>query len=34
MAIDEHTVKLAAVDDPDLEPLWDSMSGTFWKRTE
>jgi len=32
MAIDEHTVKRAAIDDPDLQPLWDSMSGTIWKR--
>ena len=34
MAIDEHTVKREAIDDPDLKPLWDSMSGTKWKRTE
>lgn len=34
MAIDEHTVKRAAIDDPDLKPLWDSMSGTMWKRSE
>jgi tetratricopeptide (TPR) repeat protein len=34
MAIDEYTVKDAAIDDPDLKPLWDSMSGTMWKRTE
>lgn len=34
MAIDEHTVKQAAIDDPDLKPLWDSMSGTLWSRTE
>jgi tetratricopeptide (TPR) repeat protein len=33
MAIDEHTVKQAAIDDPDLKPLWDSMSTTVWKRT-
>jgi hypothetical protein len=32
MAIDEKTVKRAAIDDPDLLPLWDSMSGTLWKR--
>ena len=32
MAIDEHTVKVEAVDDPDLKPLWDSMSGTLWKK--
>lgn len=32
MAIDEKTVKQIAIDDPDLLPLWDSMSGTSWKR--
>jgi tetratricopeptide (TPR) repeat protein len=32
-AIDEQTVKRAAIDDPDLKPLWDSLSGTLWKRT-
>jgi tetratricopeptide (TPR) repeat protein len=32
MGIDEHTVKREAIDDPDLKPLWDSMSGTLWKR--
>jgi len=34
MSIDELAVKRAAVDDPNLKPLWDSMSGTLWKRTE
>jgi tetratricopeptide (TPR) repeat protein len=34
MNIDENTVKRAAIDDPDLKPLWDSMSGMVWKRTE
>jgi len=34
MNIDENTVKRAAIDDPDLQPLWDSMGGTSWKRTE
>lgn len=34
MAIDEHTVKRAAIDDPDLKPLWDSMSGTMWQRVD
>ena len=34
MAIDEHTVKRASIDDPDLKPLWDSMSGTPGKGTE
>lgn len=33
MTIDEHTVKRAAIDDPDLKPLWDSMSGTLWERS-
>jgi len=33
MTIDEETVKRAAVDDPDLEPLlYGGMSGTLWKR--
>jgi tetratricopeptide (TPR) repeat protein len=32
MAIDEKAVKVMAIDDPDLKPLWDSMSGTMWKR--
>jgi hypothetical protein len=32
MAEDEGTVKRAAIDDPDLEPLWDSMGATRWKR--
>jgi hypothetical protein len=34
MAIDERTVRRVAIDDPDLKPLWDSMSGTIWKKTE
>ena len=33
MAVDEQTVKRLAIDDPDLQPLWDSMSGTMWKKT-
>ena len=33
MTIDKQTVRQAAVDDPDLKPLWDSMGGTSWKRT-
>ena len=32
VAIDEHTVKREGIDDPDLKPLWASMSGTLWKR--
>ena len=31
MAIDEQTVKRMAMDDPDLKPLRDSLSGTMWK---
>jgi len=34
MAIDERAVNRAAIDDPDLKPLWDSMSSTLWKRTD
>ena len=34
MAADEKPVKQAAIDDPDLKPLWDPMSGTLWKRTD
>lgn len=33
MTIDEHTVKRIGIDDPDLTPLWDNLSGTLWKRT-
>src|SRR6185437_6344014 len=32
MTIDEHAVRQAAIEDPDLKPLWDSMCGTLWKR--
>jgi Flp pilus assembly protein TadD len=32
MAINEKAVKTMAIDDPDLKPLWDDMSGTMWKR--
>lgn len=32
MAIDEHTVKREAIDDPDLKPFWDSMGETSWKK--
>lgn len=34
MDIDEEAVKREAIDDPDLKPLWDSMAGTNWKRSE
>ena len=33
MALNEDEVKVAGIEDPDLQPLWDSMSGTVWKRT-
>jgi tetratricopeptide (TPR) repeat protein len=32
MRIDENTVREAGIDDPDLLPLWDSMSGTMWMK--
>ncbi len=32
MAIDAEHVQTAGIDDPDLKPLWDSMSGTIWKK--
>ena len=32
MKIDEKTVQMAGIDDPDLKPLWDGMSGTLWRR--
>jgi hypothetical protein len=28
MAIDDKTVRRLANDDPDLQPLWDSLGGT------
>jgi hypothetical protein len=34
MSIDQRKVQVAGIDDPDLKPLWDSMSGTMWKREE
>jgi hypothetical protein len=34
MAIDADTARRAAIDDPDLKPLWDSMSETVWKKAE
>ena len=30
--IDDKTVQMAGIDDPDSKPLWDSMSTTIWKR--
>lgn len=32
MAIDTKTVQVKAMEDDDLKPLWDSMSGTMWLR--
>ena len=32
MEIDTKAVQRISLDDPDLKPLWDSMSGTIWKR--
>jgi tetratricopeptide (TPR) repeat protein len=32
MALDQKSVQTVALDDPDLQPLWGSKSGTFWKR--
>jgi len=29
-----HTVKRAAIEAPDLKPVWDSMGGTLLKRME
>ena len=34
IAVDQKAVQEAAIDDPDLEPLWDSMGGTVWKRSD
>ena len=34
MTVDEQTVRRAALDDPDLKPLWESLGGTSWRRTE
>jgi len=31
--LNETLVKRMAVDDPDLEPLWQAMRDTTWKRT-
>lgn len=32
MAIDKETVQGNALEDEDLKPLWDSMSGTLWRK--
>jgi tetratricopeptide (TPR) repeat protein len=33
MTIDQKLTQTTAINDPDLEPLWESMKGTFWKRS-
>ncbi len=33
MALEEDLVKRMAIDDPDLEPLWQGMRDTTWKRS-
>jgi tetratricopeptide (TPR) repeat protein len=32
--IDDKAVQRAGIDDPDLKPLWDSMSTTIWLKNE
>jgi predicted Zn-dependent protease len=32
MLLNEKTVQKLAVDDSDLKPLWESMSGTIWRK--
>ena len=32
MTVDQKTVQLAAIEDEDLKPLWDSLGGTMWQR--
>jgi tetratricopeptide (TPR) repeat protein len=34
ISLDKVAVQRLAIDDPDLKPLWDSMSNTMWKRTD
>lgn len=33
MALEEDLVKRMAIDDPDLEPLWQGMQDTTWKKS-
>lgn len=33
MALDEDTVRRTGIDDPDLEPLWEGMRDSTWKRS-
>lgn len=32
VVIDDEAVQKAGIEDPDLKPLWDSMSTTIWKK--
>lgn len=32
MVLNDKEVQKMALDDPDLKPFWDSMSGTIWKK--
>lgn len=32
MAIDFETVQKQTMNDPDLQPLWESMNGTMWEK--
>jgi tetratricopeptide (TPR) repeat protein len=34
LLIDEKSAQKAGIDDPDLQPLWDRMSTTIWKKGE
>ncbi len=34
IVLDDKQAPNAAIDDPDLKPLWDSMSTTIWKKAE
>ena len=34
VVIDDKIVPKTAINDPDLKPLWDSMSTTNWKKNE
>ena len=34
LSIDEKSAQKACINDPDLEPLWYSISATIWKKAE
>lgn len=34
LSIDEKSAQKACVHDPDLQPLWDNISSTIWKKAE